>query len=144
MQKKTKIKDKSISLFFISDKDNPYLDEDNKIPNILSVVSNENEAEEYIDKRLFIDNCDHFSSWCELRELEINRDSWLKYKSNIYNPYTYELNEVSYKVMASLLRLFYGCAPIGCSYDTLIETSALLVKTKEEVEKEEDLSKYQA
>lgn len=152
MQKKVKEKkpgrkkDKSIELLFILDESNPYLDEDKLILNILSVVATQEEAEEYIDKRLFTINFEHFKSWCELRNLAIGKDSWLQYKLLVYNPYYYEKTKVDYHSIASLMRMFYGCTPIGCSYDTIIETSALLDRLDNirDSEEEEDLTKYQA
>lgn len=135
MQKKQKIKNKKLKLFFILDKNNLYIDEKTKVPNIISVVANKRNAEEYIDKRFFIECFDHYSSWCSLRDLPIGDQSWLKYKEVQKNPYYYELTEVNYATVASLMRLFYGCTPIGCSFDTLLETSTILSKLEEEQNK---------
>ena len=136
MQKTRKTRNKKIKLLFILDKDNLYIDEKTKLPNILSVVTTKEEADEYIDRRLFVENFDHYSSWCALRELDKNIDSWSSYKKLIDIPYYYEETKVDYKIISGLLRIFYGCAPIGCSFDTLIETSTLLSRLKEEEEKE--------
>lgn len=143
MQKKRKTRSKYIKLLFILDRDNLYLDEKTRIPNILSVVTTKEEADEYIDRRLFAESFEHYSSWCALRELDKNSDSWLAYKKVIDIPYYYEETRVDYKTISGLLRIFYGCVPIGCSFDTLIETSTLLTKLKEE-EEQEDTKDIQA
>ena len=136
---KNKEKDKAIKLLFVLDRENPFMDEQKQVPNVLCVVKNKKQAEEYIDRLLFTKRFEHYSAWCSLKHLQINDESWAHYKSLTTNPYYYRKTPVNYSTISSLLRIFYGCQPIGCSFDTLVETSAFLAKMQMQEEQEEDI-----
>ena len=140
MQKSKRTKSKKIKLFFVSDKDNLYLDIDKTAPNILCVTVTAEQANEYIDRRLFIEKFNHYNNWCELRDLKPDdANSWVRYRKNLSTSYFYEEHEIECNAIASLFRLFYGCTPIGCSFDTLLEASQVLSNLgKEETEEPEE------
>ena len=141
--KRKKQKAKSVSFWFIRDTRKLFLDEANSIPNIVSLTTTPEEAEEFISRKLMGERSEHFKSWCDLRDLKQNAESWDKYYRKVLrdsNPYTYYKLEVDVRSVAGICRIFYGCVPIGCSFDTLIETINMLSNfSKEDLEDLKDV-----
>ena len=95
---------------------------------------------EYGYKYLRLKHFDHFKMWCELRSLSIDSEAaWATYFTKVL---TYEekagyaIAKQTYKLnnLAAVLRMFGGCFPLGCSFDT--ETEYLYLKTKLEAQEE--------
>ena len=133
MKKKQKrIKDKTINLFLIQDVNNLYIDEGGQFPRILCITQNKLQAKEYIERLLINKYFEHYKSWALLRGLDLNNTTnWKIYKKVVIKeiPYKYYKTKVNYSTIAGLLRIFYGCTPIGCSFDTYIEqTTAMFSK----------------
>lgn len=148
MLKKRKVKDKYIKLFVIKDHNNEFSDEEKTRPYILSIVASKAQAEEFINKKLLIDNESHFLIWCKLKNLGATLHNWNLYKKIIIGnscSYYYEKVKFNYSSVAGIARLFYECKPIGCSFDTLVEvaTAAVLKKEYEEEQLEEQLEENQ-
>lgn len=126
---------RSINLFFVKDSNNLFINGNISFPNILCVTSTKKEAEEYINKRLYIENYKHYCSWCELKGFIQDNYSWNYYKKTVINNnYFYTKSKVNYNTLSGLLRIFYGCTPLGCSFDTLAEQTATIFRNSEELE----------
>lgn len=140
MQKKQKRKDKNIKLYFVQDRNYLYFNNDLTQPNILCVTATEKEAKEYINRKLLQDNYSHYFNWCSLRNISIDDSSWTFYlkMNTVINPYIYSKVKVSHSSIANLFRMFYGCNPIGCSFDTVIEVYTKEIQNKIEDKKVEE------
>lgn len=117
---------KKISFFIVQDnKDSP---------NFLTVTCKKEDAVDFAYKYLRVKNFDHFKLWCDLRELDPQSDSaWERYFQTcltIEEKRKYLIRKVTYKMndLAAILRMFGGCLPIGCSFDTESEYNYLKYK----------------
>lgn len=102
----------------------------------LTVSDNKNDCVKYINKKLLIDNKEHFTAWCNLRGLNpSDNSSWVKY-ANITNLDTsrYAVRKLKYnaKAMAMILRMLNGCVPLGCGYESREEYALFLESLPEE------------
>lgn len=120
-----KKRSKTVDLFIVTE----LIKEGERPQHIYTITASQEEANEYVNKKLQLDNKDHFKSWCELRNLDINgADTWNSYVGEVLLPNTpvplFAISKVIYRVedMAGLLRLFNRCKAIGCSYDNEVET----------------------
>lgn len=128
MLRKIRNRDKKIKLYFVEDVNNLFLDENETILNILCVTKNKKEALEFINKKIYSDHYNHFGVWCNLKNLQVSQDAWNLYYSTVLqneNPYITVTVNVDYSMISSIFRIFYGCKPIGCSFDTMLEKLAL-------------------
>lgn len=106
---------------------------------IYTLTTTKKEAEEYINKRLFLENQEDFDSWCFYHKVPENeRDSyWPQYFNKRLSPekklqYTYFKAYYTLDEVCSMIRMFCGCQPIGCSYDTDYEN--LYISKKQTIE----------
>ena len=139
-----KLFNKTVPLYLVYKNENP--------ESLITVLANEKQINEFIDKMILVDNWDHFKMWCNLRKLDYkNVNSQYSYIDNYIetNPeeteskYTFIVKKTFYtrEALSSILRMFNGCVPIGCSYENPVEiTYANLIYSKlaEEVDKKED------
>lgn len=105
--------------------------DDDACEHIYSVVQSKKQAEEYINRLLYIENKTHFESWCALRGIESNPKSqdfigsWFLYYNQCIatSPAKYVYRKMSYslKDLIVLLRIYNQCVPIGCSFDDNLE-----------------------
>lgn len=95
---------------------------------LVTILSKQGQIKEFIDKMVIIDHWDHYVAWCKLRELNYKDiESEQAYIENFYKTatqedmqnYTYIVKRAAYNTdaIASILRMFNGCVPIGCSYE---------------------------
>lgn len=119
-----RLHNKKITLFAVYDKkENP--------TKFITLTLYKKEADEFIYNLLRISHFEHFKSWCEIRNLDVNDDSsWSKYLCNclsIEDINRYVIHKVIYKLgdVVSIMRMFGGCIPIGCSFDTECEQNRL-------------------
>lgn len=94
---------------------------DSSYTNVLTITDNKKDCDKYISRLLLIDNGEHFFSWCNLRNLEHNEESWMKYLRTVgVDCSNYKIRKMKYKTkdIATLLRLYNKCIPLGCDYDT--------------------------
>lgn len=128
MFKKGKKKDKRIQLFAvveIIDSEGHY---DSNAPYI-TIAESFKECAEYIDNREFLDNVQHYTMWCELRKIDPNLESsWEQYKEIVLPVSKYGVINfyLFWKDIIATVRMFNGCAPIGCSFDREVEKRYLM------------------
>ena len=117
---------KKINLFVAQDKDDP--------SRFLTVTCTKEDAVDFCYKFLRIQKFNHFKLWCDLRKLNVeDESSWDKYYSQcvtidekkkfIIRKIRYNFNDV-----AAIMRMFGGCMPVGCSFDTKTEYDYLNYK----------------
>lgn len=105
---------------------------------ILSITPTRKEALEYIDKRIMVNNTDHFVSWCSVHGLDrLNSSSWKKYRQTVLHESVFReftLIELIYGKddIARIFRLMYGYIPVGASYEEPVEYLNVLEKLSEE------------
>lgn len=134
---------KKIPLYLVYRNENP--------ASLVAVLADKKQIDEFIDRMIIVDNWAHFKMWCNLRKLDYKSlESQYSYIDNYVatNPeeaeskYTFIVRKTLYtkEALASILRMFNGCVPIGCSYESPVEvTYANLIYSKlaEEVDEEE-------
>lgn len=139
-----KLFNKTIPLYLVYKNENP--------ESLVTVLANEKQINEFIDKMILVDNWEHFKMWCNLRKLDYkNINSQYYYIDNyietnpeeVRSKYTFIVKKTLYtkEALSSILRMFNGCVPVGCSYESPVEvTYANLIycKLAEEVDKKED------
>lgn len=117
---------KKIPLYLVYRNENP--------ASLVTVLADKNQIDEFIDRMIIVDNWGHFKMWCSLRELDYKSlESQYSYIDNYVaaNPqeaeskYTFIVRKTLYtkEALASILRMFNGCVPIGCSYESPVETT---------------------
>lgn len=115
---------KKVILYFVSPKD----DEEN----IVTVLDDKEQIQEYIRQRIILDNEPHYKAWAELHELDpLKEENKTEYVNQFLERTSDEdLEQYSFIVrgfefslpdLASILRMFSGCVPIGCSYEQPVE-----------------------
>ena len=139
-----KLFNKTVPLYLVYKNENP--------ESLVTVLANEKQINEFIDKMILVDNWEHFKMWCNLRKLDYkNVNSQYFYIDNyietnpeeVKSKYTFIVKKTLYtkEALSSILRMFNGCVPVGCSYEYPVEvTYANLIycKLAEEVDKKED------
>ena len=102
--------------------------ENEKEDSLVTILSKQEQIGEFIDRMVILDHWNHYVAWCKLRELNYKDiESEQAYIENFYKiatqedkqNYTYIVKRVAYNTdaIASILRMFNGCVPIGCSYE---------------------------
>ena len=92
----------------------------------LTIVATTDNALEYIDALLKIEHRDHFNSWCDLRGLEQNEDSWHEYTKVVISDDELEqfsILELKYTTqeIARMMRIYNSYLPVGASYENNVE-----------------------
>lgn len=114
------------TVYAVVDKNNP--------KKFLTVVLNEKQAYEFLTTFLQIMDADTFVAWCNTNNLNPREiDSWKQFAQTQYildKLKNYEIKKLSYKKeeIASIIRMFCQCVPIGCSYDLDAEYNYLQQK----------------
>ena len=107
-----------------------YKNEDDN--SLVTVLEKEYQIDEFIHRNILIHNYKHFKAWCDLRKMDYTKiESENAYINNFLNTateedlkkYTYVIKKAYYTktALASILRMFNGCFPLGCSYETEVE-----------------------
>ena len=94
----------------------------------LTILNKLSDIDEYIGRRIVVDNYAHFKCWCELHKQDPQDVSTInEYVQSILSTLSpddlkqydfvikkgvYDSNRIS-----SILRMFYSCVPIGCSWE---------------------------
>lgn len=100
----------------------------------LTITVTKDEAEEYIIALLKNNNLNHYNSWCELQGLNpCCFESWRIYFDTCITDEEkseYLICRICYalKDLIAMIRMFGGCEPIGCSFESPAEFE--YVKTK--------------
>ena len=93
----------------------------------ITLVSSIADAREYVERLIQVDHFEHFKSWAELRELDLNSDeAWNTYADTCVDPKewaNYVIAKMHYKHsdVAAMLRIFAHAVPLGCSYENSFE-----------------------
>lgn len=111
--------------------------------NWITVTCSKKDAREYVHRVLKLEHMEHYKMWCELRDYNIDSpETWYKYFRTVLTKEDickYLIGEISYgpNELASVIRVFVGCQPIGCSFDTKNEYDFLKyqVETQEQAQK---------
>lgn len=101
---------------------------------IITIVTSKAEGFEYISKMLLLENQTHFVSWCNLRNVPCNADSWRVYvKACDIDISKYQVHKIKLdiRLVASMIRMQNGFVPLDCSYETQIEHTNFLDVIKE-------------
>lgn len=111
---------RKIKLYLVFSQSNP--------EELVTILTKKSDIDEYIERRILLDNYEHYKMWCELKGLDIN--SLENEKEYVYNhieysddeeinKYTFCMRKVYYSIdnIASSLRMFYNCIPVGCTYE---------------------------
>ena len=119
--------------------------------NVFTIVRTKDEAFEYVDRKLQADNWSHFNMWCGCHGMNSHtKEAWEAYRRVTLSPEDYRRYQVAKlkiplsKVVA-IMRGFFECVPLGCSFDDPLELGTLLKavgpevaeKIQKELEKEE-------
>lgn len=115
-------KKKKITLYTVRSFDNPL--------KIWCITTTKAEAEEYINRRLVVENMQDFESWCFYNQIkdEDKPAAWIKY-FNTRLPEEEKLKYRYYKTqykdheIAAILRLFTNCESLDCSFEAPFEKS---------------------
>lgn len=119
-------KNKNISFFVVLDRENEQ--------NFLTLTCDKEDAFDFAYKFIKIKNLNHFNMWCDLRGLDKNSDqAWNKYYIDcvsIEEKQKYIIRKITYKLkdVSAILRMFGGCLPLGCKFDTEQEYNYLKYK----------------
>lgn len=112
-------KNKKINLFVLTKRSDP--------DRFLCVSVSEKDAIEYAHTALKFIHDTHFQAWCALRDYDYKTaHAWDEYFDTCI---TYEekseylITNVTYKLkdIVAIMRMFGGCQPIGCSFETPVE-----------------------
>jgi hypothetical protein len=130
-------KPKQLELYIVT----PNIDKNSNDFVFLTVTDKKSLCEEYINRRLFIENKEHYIKWCDLREVDhkdINNWEWYSSHGGNVDFSKYIISKIKYKIadVAMVFRMFNGCTPIGTSYEESSEINYFLSKfTSEQLEK---------
>lgn len=130
---------RKLKLFVLTRRDDPN--------RFLCISLTKKDILEYAHALLKFEHKPHFESWCLLRGYDPNDSkSWDKYFNicvNTVDTPTYIITNVSYKLqdVVAILRMFGGCAPIGCSFETDIEYTHAK-KKREAIECQVEFEKF--
>lgn len=111
----------------------------------LTIVCDKKDAIEFILKLLKLEKLNHFQAWCNLRNLDPSSDAaWSLYFNTCVpkeDKMKYVIRKIYYKLndVGAILRMFGGCSPLGCKFDTPQEYDHLkqvleTQKLKEQIE----------
>lgn len=99
-----------------------------EFPNsFLTLALNKNQVKEYFFKLLQAKFFEHYIAWCKIKNLDSSSEqSWLEYYSTCIPDSEKDKYEISkyiypFSSIASIIRMFVGCVPIGCSFNNKSE-----------------------
>lgn len=110
---------KKLNLFILTKKDTPDV--------FLCITLSKDEANEYAHALLKFAHRPHFQAWCALRDYDYTEESsWNEYFLTCINDAEksqYIIRKVTYKLkdIVAIMRMFGGCSPIGCAFESEIE-----------------------
>lgn len=133
-----------ITLYFV------FKDIKDTIP--VTILNKLSDIDEYINRRILVDNYTHFKLWCELHNYNPEDKSAMEeYIQSILSGLTIDdLKQYDFVVkkavydpnrLSSLLRMFYSCVPVGCSWEQpseVIYTNILYNNLRNTEGKQED------
>lgn len=114
--------------------------------NFICYCCSKKEAKEYIYNFLKFKNYNHFTQWCVYKNL--NQDdplAFFEYFKNVISNEekdNYLLHTICYKKkqLASILRMFGGIPPLGCSFELNLEEKYFITNLKKDSTKKREVS----
>jgi len=99
---------------------------ENDMSKLLTIVQNKQDINEYVNKLLKLEHSIHYSTWLQVRSLQDSEDNWKEYFNKVLtdeDKLKFSVCKLVYKKeqLSSILRMFCGCTPIGCSFNTQAE-----------------------
>lgn len=110
---------KKINLYVLTKSDNP--------DRFLCIGLSKDNVNEYAHNLLKFAHKPHFQAWCALRDYDyMDIRSWERYFLECIDDEEkseYIISNVTYKLkdIVAIMRMFGGCQPIGCSFETQVE-----------------------
>lgn len=111
-------------------------------PRIFTVTGKKKDCEQYIDRKLMLENYGHFSSWCSLHGESPDLKGWCAYLGEGVLPYA-EMNKYSILTLkyrpddlAYIMRITNHCIPLGCDFEKEDEYEHFLSSLPEELQVE--------
>lgn len=138
-------KRKKIALYVLS---NVYELDENNIPHnmiVYTVTSTLKDCQEYLDMLLYAKHISHYNLWCELYEYDAQSEiTWNEYKGTVLieelNDYMIFRSYYTLDKIATIMRMFNHCQPLGCSFENDVEfkyfVENLDLEVREQLEKE--------
>lgn len=102
----------------------------------LTIVRNRKQVNEYIDKFVKAKNFQHFSMWCELRNLDANEDSsWRAYVQSCKPDaqFVIKVGKVPLSALFGSFRTACGCLPLGMPWELDAEMASYTSKLPDEI-----------
>lgn len=97
---------------------------------LYTVTRTRKQALEYVGLAYFYSSKAHYAAWCATHGLQEDGASWRKYTRDVLSgkPDLFDVKKMRYGIddLATLIRSFCGCKPIGCSFDSELETLSLM------------------
>lgn len=112
-------KNKTLKLYILSKGDN--------LDNFLCVALSKKDIVEYLNKLLKFEHLPHYQAWCSIHEYDAESNvAWKEYFDTCIDfpeKSRYKIANVTYKLndVVAIMRMFGGCIPIGCSFETQSE-----------------------
>jgi hypothetical protein len=105
--------------------------------NFLTITSKKEHCQEYIHRRLLIENKEHYTSWCSLRGIDYKQEgTWESYIASTGSVKfdKYIISKVKYDItsVATIFRMFNDYVPIGASYEDPQEVNNFFSKLTED------------
>lgn len=100
----------------------------------LTLTRTKEQAKEYAHTLFRYDHEAHFIQWCSLRDLnEDDPKTWSEYYDTCISDddkQSYLISKVYYNLdnILSMLRMFGGCIPLGCSFESDMEMDRFIEK----------------
>lgn len=110
---------KKLELFVLTKKSDP--------DKFLTITLSQEDAIAYAHTLLKFSHKAHFQAWCALRDYDYkDSDSWEEYFVFCISDeekLEYVVTSVTYKLkdIVAIMRMFGGCQPIGCPFETSVE-----------------------
>lgn len=102
---------------------------DSKNNRTLSIVMSKKQVAEYLDAYLKGSNFNHYKMWCELRNLELDENSWRQYKFATrpsLEGIVIKTGKMEISYLLSAFRTVCGCLPLMLPWETDAEMSTFI------------------
>ena len=103
------------------------------LSHIITIVASKRQVEEYLYTRIFLENSQHFLSWCDFQGKDAkDKNVFYEYLIKRYggeDPYAqFKRIPIKYtkNTLCSLLRTLSNAVPVGASFETLQEQKNFL------------------
>lgn len=97
-----------------------------------TVTKTKEEAFEYVNRKVRHDHSSHFVAWCDLHNYKADSpEAWNSYKYTVLSKedfYKYKVQKIKFPFnkILSIMRIYFGYLPLGCSFDDPMEIETIL------------------